>query len=739
MVFAKTTKLRALLFMAGTVTVAMTALYLCTCAKKSAPPHPKWRQESVYSTSLASASSTGWKASPKKHPRVFVRFEQGDTRRFDLSRGEILAKVQNLSRNPSTTILITGLPDEGLISYEQVVLSERRAQTVRDVLVQEGFNPDRLVVKSFGEVLPEAISERGGATLEIWPPQEMLSYYWNVWSQEPGERFWPISVLRPENVKYTVNVDLSALEYKLPGVQTFIVEKAFRELVEEEKDKGKETLELDVVLVTDRRFFKTPSQILENLEINLSKVREFDQDSKVFPPSQLGEILSNEGIPPFVFDRLSFEVETKGTVGWGWIGLSFWHEGRPFDELSISFCIQHEGQMCAEETRGDGLVLAGSELFEVNSDILTLRPDAALHLIEFSEYLIAGVFARNDSKNASQLKDYKVWTVSHDANAFHKNMEEIQRNFAIAKEDPVSVGHSLLNLIFPPRDEEADLALDALKSFYLENKASEAFSTDRPTLFVRLIRRKAGETSFFPIGLINVDNTADGFLGFHTKLQMPLPEQDYSQYSCPRSWQALLPVQTSDPALRDARHRFSEHFIINPFRPTETLYSFGSGSVPVFSRFDLFNRWIDTRDLRDAVTLLVVSHHDRNSLYFDRETSILHSQNVSASFTGPSVAILAGCSTGQPGAGSVAYELNQAGVQAIIATNTGISGALAGDFVELLTRRVQESEEPIPIGPLLSQVQRDLYELKAATGSAYGPSVLSFSFAGNPAVEICRP
>lgn len=743
MTYAKVKWLIRVLISLSFVIFLFAAVTRCAHQVKVMVAPPAQRLERNYSTSLASAPSTGWKDT-LAYLRIIVPFKTGDTKHFLLPRYKIFAALRDIRQDPGIKIQITGLPDEDLIWPEQVTLANMRAETMRNVLIEGGFAANRIFLRYPEDVIPAEIPKKGGVMLgffspqEILPPKEMLDYHWNIWAQAPNERFKPISVLRPLK-KYTVNVDLSGIGYDLPGMQTFLVEREFCDLIYKKAKKGEDILRLDVVLLMDQRFFNTSSQILGKLEINLKNVREFKPGSEKISTSQLIETLTNEVNPLFVFDHLSFEVETKERLGWGSIGLSFWHKGRPFDELSISFCIDREGQMCSGKIKGDGATLAGSELFEVASDTTLQRPDAALHLIEFSDSFVAGVFARNDKEIASKLEDYSVWTVSNNKDVFRNKMNQIRNNFGRAKGDPVSVGRSLLNLIFPPRDEKAKLALQALESFYKDKKTSGTFPLDRPTLFVRFIRQKHGETSLYPIGLINMDRTLEGFLGYHLQIHTPLPEQDYSQQSCPRSWQTVLPVQTSDPALRDAHQRFANRFTINPFKQEETRYNFGVGSVPVFSRFNRFNRWIDNRGYRDATTLMVVSHHDQNSLYFIQESSILHSSNVSVSLLGPSVAFLVGCSTGQPGAGSIANALNQAGVQTIIATNTGISGALAGDFLELLTRRVEDSEEPVPIGRLFSQVQRDLYELKTTTGNVYGASVLSFTLAGNPTMEVCRP
>jgi outer membrane protein OmpA-like peptidoglycan-associated protein len=72
-----------------------------------------------------------------------------------------------LNRYPQTTILVAGHTDsKGSETYNQQ-LSERRAQAVRDALVNRGVDPRRLRVIGFGESQPISSSDAANRRVEL--------------------------------------------------------------------------------------------------------------------------------------------------------------------------------------------------------------------------------------------------------------------------------------------------------------------------------------------------------------------------------------------------------------------------------------------------------------------------------------------------------------------------------------------------------------------------------------------
>ena len=80
---------------------------------------------------------------------------------------EIDRTANVLNRYPQTTILVAGHTDSsGSESYNQQ-LSERRAQAVRDALVNRGVDPRRLQVIGYGESQPISSSDAMNRRVEL--------------------------------------------------------------------------------------------------------------------------------------------------------------------------------------------------------------------------------------------------------------------------------------------------------------------------------------------------------------------------------------------------------------------------------------------------------------------------------------------------------------------------------------------------------------------------------------------
>jgi OOP family OmpA-OmpF porin len=67
--------------------------------------------------------------------------------------------IQILKLNPSMTIQIEGHTDSQGPAEYNLALSERRAQAVKDLLVENGISANRLSIKGFGESLPLATND----------------------------------------------------------------------------------------------------------------------------------------------------------------------------------------------------------------------------------------------------------------------------------------------------------------------------------------------------------------------------------------------------------------------------------------------------------------------------------------------------------------------------------------------------------------------------------------------------
>ena len=669
---------------------------------------------------------------------VFIPFETGEFQNFDPSALTNLFPLQEFiySLGDDKALSLVAQADTDVLGDTATLQGELRADAVRSFLQESGVPSDMI------DTIDAAAARRAGIETQPAEPgvtvvigQRTVPYYWNMWPQ-PKNADWltPVVALSP-GTEYTMHVDLSHVAYDFRGVDYVKVRQEFAQLVAEAKRVGKVELVLDPVLLTDRRFFTTPAHVLEKIKIDLQHVQEFELGAKPRDPDATLAALEDEASPDFLISRIVFELETTAARGWASFGLSFWHKGRPFDELIFHRCVGRVAD-CPESERPSGTSLGGSELFDLTSDTSSRRPDAALHLIELSERQVVGVFARNTTEEAAEFQNYHVWNLDLPTDELLEHMHHLQESFGKATKNPVSVGKALTNLILP-RSSDADNARSAVLAFLNEHPYTMPFAENRPTLFVRFLRNRSGEDPLFPIGLLNLSNDDSGFLGYRTLIHTPLNAQSYGVVSCPTNWQTVLPVESKDPILKDAREKISN--LKTPLSDVPYLETQGS-PIPVLSQMKNFVDWIgpefkspDDENGLPSVILTVVSHHDHSKIFFEEEDPA-DALNVSAKFQGPSIAILAGCSTGVPGAGGMVNKLNEAGFRSIIATNTGISGKLAGELVDRMIDRLENAVNPPTIGELFGQVQRDF-----AQETKFGPEILSFTLAGNPDATICLP
>jgi hypothetical protein len=602
-------------------------------------------------------------------------------------------------------------------------------ETVALSIPPEPHDLERSSITVTTQVPPSALV---GDTL---PPEvePELSYYWNAWA-EPGEMALsggsPALALEP-HATYTVTVDLSVVEYDEPGIVTVRVARKFGNLMETAAKKPRPSrFEFTPVLLLDPEYFDTESRVLEPVNVDLLIVRELlAYEGESHDPTTAGD------------SRLArierFEITTRGELGFAAIGLSIWQGDRPVDELSFPFCIAEGGDtsVCDQSSVARS-GLGGNVMFDSAANIIASQnpPDAALHIFELSPFQVMGVFYRRDQGA------YHVWKIEDNVAAFRQKLRQRQDAFGRVKDDPEGVGGDLANNLFPTNKGAID-ALAAFKNFLEEYKQAEPFfGEDRPTIFVRYLS-SATSPLLYPLGLANPDADPNGFVGYHVRIETPLPLQEYtSGEQCIVGWIPVMPPLSNDPALRAAHDQIRDRFSVNAWsRKTMFRISPAVDPVPVYTDIKPWHRWIGQDDVMPSTILAVLSHHNENALYFDPGAGEVSPDSVRRSFPQPSAAILAGCSTGAPGASELVRKLNGQGIDSVIATNTGISGELAGDFVNCFLQQFEKHTIDLPIGQAFADTQRCLYEIPTRGGntSRYRSQVLSFSFAGNPHLRLC--
>ncbi len=99
-------------------------------------------------------------------PNIFYDF--GKWTLNEQSKGALIELAELLEDNPNITIELGSHTDMVGDSLNNMLLSKRRAQSVIDYLYEQGYDPDRLIAKGYGENVPVVVSERLAATDTIF-------------------------------------------------------------------------------------------------------------------------------------------------------------------------------------------------------------------------------------------------------------------------------------------------------------------------------------------------------------------------------------------------------------------------------------------------------------------------------------------------------------------------------------------------------------------------------------------
>jgi hypothetical protein len=139
---------------------------------------------------------------------------------------------------------------------------------------------------------------------------------------------------------------------------------------------------------------------------------------------------------------------------------------------------------------------------------------------------------------------------------------------------------------------------------------------------------------------------------------------------------------------------------------------------------------------------VVLSHHFDNQLSFASGDAIT-SKSVARRFSGPSLAILNGCGTALPGTVEFIRQFNQSGIETVIATNTQVEGAMAGQFLDCLVTEA-DANKANPKFTLSNAYFNALQCLRKRNSGeigakAYGARVLGYTLMGNGNLRLCPP
>jgi hypothetical protein len=618
----------------------------------------------------------------------------------------------------------------------------RQPHIILDLLHPSSQNDEKLRQSQphflFTDDPPKTIIPRPITDVREPNPERTLPLGWNIWFESPpSPSYHPVRPLAPGG-RYDLMMHLAPFEYRDQfGVHASPV--AQEHLTAFARKTGAPTLHLTALLLTDETFLHVPGSLTREVLVDLRKLRRWDLEQDV-PEGDPLEALAANPERNFVFAETSFRVETTGREGETEVGVSVWdNDGWPIDEVVMRVCVAQSVARAAAvcPSRKDrGSSLGGIDIARA---IRHPHPAAALHFVSFGPSGVTGVFHRADAPGT-----YHVWKISNAEDAFLKHLSGIMDQFGVPRTTPdqlASNGERLYGTLFDatnPRNSAAIVARRAFEAFaqpYLAKVPTAG--KDAPELFVRFIETGTiRRTRLIPFGLAKAGDGAEDFLGFHFRIETPLARQVTAEVSgCVSRWFMVAPPQNS--ALGSMRAR------LNACVPS---WLSGSRLFETMNGKRGFRDWIwtATRDPRNAA-LVILSHYGSDKgigrVAFGSNEYVT-SDDVQREFLQPSIAILNGCGTGQPGAEDFMNTLNDHGFDAIIATRHSVSNDMAVDFFDCLSHFL-----PNPTSTpttTLSAASFDAVQCLRArraspTAAPYGAAALGYTIVGDSSLTLCQP
>ena len=642
----------------------------------------------------------------------------------------------------------SGSPD---VSYSPRLYSKRHAAKKRKESRRPAtYGAPKRAPSSVGSAIGGApgglIGGVHGYVMEYPPPPprvkpSTVNLTWNAWAQAPGARFVPPDHLHPDR-DYELVVDLSAISYKLagggrskavgPGTDRWI-----QQLL---KDATREEAIFKVLILPDPAYYDHPVKRAATLSFKLDRLK----DAKALLADAGDDAMAALRAQPeasFRLGHLTFPIHTTELQGMGSIGISFWADNRPVDEMVITYCIGTDAGVaqCKPSMRGT-VSLNGLDSVRLSTEDAGKErlPDAAIHLVRLDSDQVLGVFRRN-TWDADRFETWRLKRTAAGLRSYFADTLLPAFGAAVTEAQLQARGLDLLNLLFPepgPNDApETGVARAEFLAFVRDHldgdSPSQLEHTQPPSIFVRMLTQDDNSLEVLPLGLlaVKVSETRTEFIGFHFRVETPLQVQNYQPATqCISTWALVLPPARGGlSTVREAMDVSVADFIAGAQYPYFKMGDFGS--------------YLAGGTESEAAAVAVLSHHNKNQLYYELDDIVL-SDSVNRTFAKPSLAILDGCSTGAPGAVDFIQKLNQQGMASIIITSTGVTPQLAGDFLACLAGEIRTHGGQTDY--YLSNAYLNTIECLQAKpmmpgGAKYGSRALTYTLLGNGNLKLCVP
>ena len=215
------------------------------------------------------------------------------------------------------------------------------------------------------------------------------------------------------NTDYLLVLHLSGNPSDQPGISAQPASSDVSGWVHEWLKVGQPTTSLQVLALPDTNYFTVVDDRVKSFEIDLIALREWSRsaprDAPVCAARRHQASAREWRASGFVFGEALFRLKTTNRRGVGAIGLSIWSaEGRPLDEMSLSFCVADSPQRCTPCTRHPSNP-ADTQGRRLGSHRRRRRIVAQCGVVtyEIDKRGVVGVFRDNACRDCG----YKVWTL----------------------------------------------------------------------------------------------------------------------------------------------------------------------------------------------------------------------------------------------------------------------------------------------------------------------------------------
>ncbi|MGZ8911225.1 MAG: OmpA family protein [Methylococcaceae bacterium] len=693
-----------------------------------------------------------------------IQFAPGKSSGSDLSdeeREKIKKLAEKHNQEKNSKIILNGFATiDGSREFNKR-LSNERVNSVKDILMTYGISASSIETKSYGETgnsVSPIFSSVYGKVISgnlIQP-----TYYWNAWLEKTDDNISEVDIaptyeseteLKPGD-NNDMFIDFSGIPYDEPGIQT---QQANQKLID--KFKNQETITLELVVIPDPKIFDTEPKIIKNYEINLKKLRSFIKNP--IPPKNVMEDLKDENSShsySFTKKPYAFKLKSKNidSTKIGSIGISIWYNGKPVDELILSFCVKPDnGNECPR------IVSVGkSAVFDaaVPDEKLLKIPNAALHILKFSDKQVYGVFSVNDKSSSTNdqpenlIDKYKIWSISEDYNEFlfslKRNKDNFQKLTDLDNLEAVkNPDDDLKKILFPNKKDNPNVknAEQAFIDFSKTNVIEEQmpFMDNPKRIFIRMLSDEENQSVHFPLGRLNYGDNEQSYLGFHFLIETSFPRQNYEITD--KCINNIVPVMF--PEIFTEGKTINEKlntWLVHNQDTTGTIDTYelnlNDKKFPVTSNFDAFSTWIKTDNTYDSSFLVITSHHADGNMYFNEYSAQIVPNNMNLRFKEPSVFLMNGCNTSDKTPNGILDKFNTLGFDAGIVTENPISSDFAGDYLVCFYNVLKNAKgKTITVGKAFWDVQKCFYPANQLQNAKFRRRALGYILTGNSEVKIC--